>query len=77
MASVMKHNQIDIAEYILFIIDEFATMFGLTEHQAFRYIKIHGGLDFIEKNYGIIHTLDDREAVESVAQFCKRNGGLI
>ena len=32
-------------------------------------------LSSIEKNYGIIHTLDFNEAVESVAGYCRRFGG--
>ena len=38
-------------------------------------IKFHKGVDFIEKNYGIIHTLDFNEAIESVAAYCRRSGG--
>lgn len=73
----MKYNPKDIAEYIFFIIDEFASKFSLTEHQAYRYIKNYGALEFIEDNYGIMHTLDDMEIVESIALFCKRKGGLL
>ena len=73
----MNYNPIDIAEFIFFIIDEFAALFRLTEHQAYRYIKNHGGLEFIEQNYGVMHTLDDKECVESLALFCKRNGGRL
>ena len=67
----------DIIEYIFFIVDEFASRFGLDEHQSYRYIKNHGGLEFIENNYGVMHTLTDNESVESVANYCKRMGGLL
>ena len=30
-------------------------------------IRVHKGVAFIEQNYGIIHTLDFDEAVDSVA----------
>lgn len=73
----MKFDPIDIVEYIIFIVDEFAVHFGLDEFQSYRYIKNHGGLEFIENNYGVMHTLDDNESVESVAIFCKKNGGLL
>ena len=71
----MKNSVRDILEYTIAIISEFATNFNLTEKQAYHYINFHKGLDFIEENYGIMHTLDFNEAVESVAIFCRKRGG--
>lgn len=67
----------DIIEYIVAVVNDFATHHNLTEKQAYRYLNIHGGISFIEENYGIIHTLSFREAVDSVALFCKNKGGKI
>ena len=63
----MKYNIRDRFEYIIALVNEFAKRFGLSDKQAYNYIKFHKGVDFIEKNYGIIHTLDFNEAIESVA----------
>lgn len=71
----MKYKVRDILEYIIALVNEFAKNYGLTEQQAYRYIRNHKGVTFIEENYGIIHTLDFNEAVESVALFCRRKGG--
>lgn len=71
----MKSRVRDILEFTIAIITEFASNFNLTERQAYRYINFHKGLDFIEENYGIMHTLDFNEAVESVAIFCRKRGG--
>lgn len=71
----MKYKVGDIIEYIVALVNEFARTFQLTERQAYHYIRLHGGISFVENNYGIIHTLDFSEAVESVALFCRRNGG--
>lgn len=71
----MKNKIRDIVEYTIAIVAEFASKFGLTEKQAYRYINFHKGLTFIEENYGIMHTLDFNEAVESVAIFCRKSGG--
>lgn len=71
----MEYKTIDIIEYIIALINEFARAFSLTEQQAYRYIKNHDGIGFIERNYGIMHTLDFNETVDSVASFCKRKGG--
>lgn len=62
-------------EYTIAIVSEFAERFNLSEKQAFRYIKFHKGLNFIEEHYGIMHTLDFNEAVDCVAIFCRKSGG--
>ena len=73
----MKYAVRDILEYIIALVNEFADRYGLSEKQAYLYIRKYNGISFIETNYGIIHTLDFNEAVESVALFCKRHGGKL
>ena len=73
----MKYNIRDIIEYIIALVNEFAKRFGLSEKQAYRYIRIHKGVAFIEQNYGIIHTLDFNETVDSVALYCRKAGGKL
>lgn len=67
----------DIIEYIIAVVNEFAARYNLTEKQAYRYISFHNGISFIENNYGIIHTLSFRDAIDSVALFCKNKGGRL
>lgn len=71
----MAYKVRDIVEYIIALVSEFASRFNLTDKQAYRYISFHKGISFLEENYGIIHTLDFDEAVDSVAMFCRRSGG--
>lgn len=71
----MTYKVQDIIEYIVAVVSEFATRFNLTDRQAYRYLSFHKGISFMEENYGIIHTLDFDEAVDSVAMFCRRSGG--
>ena len=73
----MTYNTRDIIEYIIALVNEFAKKFGLSDKQAYRYIRIHKGVAFIEQNYGIIHTLDFNEAVESIALYCRRAVGKL
>ncbi len=73
----MKYNMRDIIEYIIALVNEFAKRFGLSEKQAYRYIRVHNGVAFIEQNYGIMHTLDFNEAVDSVALYCRKAGGKL
>ena len=67
----------DILEYIIALVNEFAKRFCITDTQAYRYIKFHKGIGFIEENYKIIHTLDFSEAVDSVVLFCRKKGGSL
>lgn len=71
----MSYRIRDIFEYIIALVNEFATRFGLTDRQAYNYIRHHKGIYFIEENYGIMHTLDFKEAVDSIATYCRRFGG--
>ena len=73
----MAYSTHDILEYTVAIIAEFAKRYRLSEVQAFRYINAHGAVGFVEQNYGIMHTLDFADAVESVAAYCKRTGGAL
>lgn len=73
----MKYDIRDIFEYIIALVNEFAKKYGLSDKQAYNYIRIRKGVAFIEQNYGIIHTLDFEEAVDSVANFCRRSGGKL
>lgn len=73
----MKRNDRDIIEYIIAVINGFSKRYGLSEKQAYLYIRAHKGVSFIEENYNIIHTLDFNEAIESVALYCRRTGGTI
>lgn len=67
----------DVIEYTVALISEFAERYKLTERQAYRYLNFHNGIAFLEENYGVIHTLSFREAVDSVARFCNRMGGKL
>lgn len=71
----MTYQSRNIIEYTVGLVSEFATKFNLTDRQAFRYINFHKGILFLESNYGIIHTLDFNEAVDSLVSFCRKSGG--
>ena len=67
----------DIFEYIIALVNEFARRYGLTDRQAYNYIRHHKGVAFIEQNYGIMHTLDFDESVDSVTMYCRKTGGKL
>ena len=65
----------NIAEYVTVMIDAFSKRHGLTVQQSYRYISRFHGIDFLQRNYEAIHTLDFEEALEGLTLFCHRNGG--
>lgn len=73
----MKYNIKDIIEYSVSLISDFAARHNLSERQAYRYLSFHKGLSFLEENYGIIHTLDFNEALDSVTLYCRKSGGRL
>lgn len=65
----------DRIEYIIAFINEFGQRFGLTDSQAYRYLKAYGAIDNINRHYGALHTQDFSGNVEDVAIYCRRMGG--
>lgn len=73
----MEYPTRGLLEYIVALVAEFAKAHGLSDTLAFRDLGVHGAIDFVELNYGVMHTLDFPEAVESVAEYCRRTGGKL
>ena len=73
----MKYSKRDIIEYIIALVNEFSKRYGLTEKQAYRYIRIHKGIAFIEEHYEIMRTLSFQDAVDGVALYCRKSGGIL
>lgn len=63
------------AEYIIASVNEFARRHGLTEIQAYRYLKRFSGIDMLERFYGVMHTLSFKDTTDDLTAFCHRNGG--
>ncbi|MGM9694191.1 MAG: DUF3791 domain-containing protein [Alloprevotella sp.] len=53
----------------------FARHFDMEVSQAYHYISLHGGIEYAEKYYNILHTLPFQDQVEGLACVCHRNGG--
>ena len=73
----MSQLTIDKIEYTIMLVKLFAAQYQLTPVQAYRYISRFNGMAFIERNYGIMHTSSFQDMVQSVSDYCKRQGGLL
>lgn len=67
----------DQIEFILMLITAFAKHYQLTKKQAYRYIARYKGIDLCMEHYGIMHTLSLEDNIESLAKYCRKNGGLL
>ena len=55
--------------YIVALISDFAERFGLTTPQAYRYLALYKGIDFLDEFYDVEHTLSFDDAIR-MWRFC-------
>lgn len=67
----------DQADYMVALIAEFAKRYGMDVVRAYNYLRRFNGIAFIERHYGIAHTLSFDEVVDSLAAYCRRQGGAL
>ena len=67
----------DKIEYMVALVAEFAKRYQLTDAQAARYMSRWGAIELCEKHYGIMHTLPWSDNIESIATYCRRQGGTL
>lgn len=73
----MSKRTLNIIEYTIALVNEFAKRFGLSEKESFRYIDRYQGMKLIEQCYDIMHTLSFADSVDGMASFCRRHGGTL
>lgn len=59
------------------VISEFAKAKALSVKQAFNYLNLFKGIDFLQKHYGAEHMLSFEDAIDDLTAICQRNGGQI
>lgn len=67
----------NVIEYMVALVAEFARRYNLTDAQAARYMSRWGAIELCEKHYGIMHTLPWSDNIESIATYCRRQGGTL
>ena len=67
----------DIAEYIVALIAAFASYYQMTEVEAYRYLSSHGAIKVANDFYDVMHTQSFDDMVQSMASYCRRNGGCL
>lgn len=65
------------AEFIIWVLSDFAEQHGMNDIEAYRYAKKYDGISYLNAHYGILHTQSMEDAVESLTEFCKNHGGAV
>lgn len=73
----MEYSVRSKVEFFVALVNEFVKAYSLTDKQAYRYISRYGGVELVNRHYGIMHTLDFSECVENLATYCHRQGGAL
>ena len=71
----MARDEINILDYIVVCISEFATRYEMHMREAYLYLTKYKGIEFLKEFYDVEHTLSFDEAIDDVAAICRRNGG--
>ena len=74
---MLSKQQINIINYLVICINEFAERFNLDVGEAYRFLAKYGGIDFLMQHYEIEHTLSLDDAVEDLELICRQNGGVL
>lgn len=64
-------------EYVVACVGAFGERFGLSNAQAYAYLRRFSGIDFLLDCYAAEHTLSIEDAVVDLQYICKREGGRI
>ncbi|MBQ9395706.1 MAG: DUF3791 domain-containing protein [Proteobacteria bacterium] len=73
----MSEQLVDQVGDMVASIHEYAQNKGISYKDAFNYLYKFGGIDFLEKNYHVEHTLSYIQTIEHLDTLCKRNGGTL
>ena len=57
------------------LIAAFASHYQMTEAEAYRYLSKHGAIKVAYDFYDVMHTQSFDDMVQSMASYCRRNGG--
>ncbi|MBQ9253626.1 MAG: DUF3791 domain-containing protein [Bacteroidales bacterium] len=71
----MEYAINDKLEWIMIFVYEFAKKFNMDMKQAFNYLYKFKGIEFLDKNYGYVHTQSFTSMVNDITEYCQKQGG--
>ena len=64
-------------QYLVALISEFASHYGMTTKEAMRYINRYKAIDMYDRQYNYLHTQSFESNVRDIAAYCRRMGGTL
>lgn len=73
----MAKEDINILNYIVVCISEFANRYGMHLKESYIYLSQHKGIEFLKEFYDVEHTLSFEDVLDDLTVICRKNGGVI
>jgi hypothetical protein len=73
----MAKEEINILDYIVVCISEFASRYGMHMRDAYIYLSQNKGIEFLKDFYDVEHTLSFDDVMDDLTSVCQKNGGAI
>jgi hypothetical protein len=73
----MAKEDVDLLNYIVVCISEFARRYSMHMRDAYIYLSQHSGIEFLKEFYDVEHTLSFEDVLDDLTVICKRNGGAV
>ena len=73
----MGKEDVNILEYIVVCISEFASQHGMRVRDAYIYLSHHKGIEFLKEFYDVEHTLSFDDVLDDLVTICRKNGGTV
>lgn len=73
----MAKEDINILNYIVVCISEFASRYEMHMRDAYVYLSRNKGIEFLKEFYDVEHTLSFEDVLDDLAAVCRRNGGTV
>lgn len=71
----MTRTDINILNYIIVCISEFASQHEMHMRDAYIYLSQYKGIEFLKEFYDVEHTLSFDDVVNDLTVICRKNGG--
>ena len=73
----MTKKDIDVLNYIVVCISEFANINKMHMKDAYLYLSRYKGIEFLKEFYDVEHTLSFDEVMDDLFSICSKNGGML
>ena len=73
----MAQSEINLLNYIVVCISEFAVRYEMHTREAYIYLNTYKGLEFLKEFYDVEHTLSFDDVIDDLTAICLKNGGAV